>query len=68
METKPIAGHEYCIDGTHESDGFSFQGDGTLPPFALFDITAQANVRWDFQSREDARAWAVEQGYPIMED
>lgn len=42
----------YCVDGTTDDD--TFQADGQLPPFVIFDIKEQRNLPGEYPTREGA--------------
>jgi len=44
---------ELVVDGHDENQGV-FAGDGTLPPFVVFDADQQENIAGPFNTREEA--------------
>lgn len=48
-----------CVDGINENDK-TFQGDGTLPPFVVFDKISQKNIAGPFETRQEAEAHRLE--------
>jgi hypothetical protein len=57
---KPKPEANFTIDGTTE-DGFTLNGDGKNPPFAIFNVAAQAWLPTHYESRQEAeRALAAD--------
>lgn len=50
---------ELHVDGTDETSGH-FLGDGTLPPFVVFDADKQENIAGPFNTRAEAESHLLE--------
>jgi hypothetical protein len=50
---------DLVVDGHSETDGV-FAGDGTLPPFVVFDVDQQQNIAGPFNTRSEAENHRLE--------